>query len=352
MSGGEKLFLSLNYVGGQYIDEGLKKMGCAHSAPSLRRNGARTLAAVAVIAALLAALGAGAYALGLLFNRGTRDALEANATQQQELVENGMATVFDTVDDSISVTVEGVTMMPLEVVADANMAIVTFAVDGFALNAGEEPGFETVISEGDNSMSFSGGFAYAQSTDSSGDLTGVPEYADENGRLEFTLTLWPSSEGYSLLGKTARVRFVNLGIACKVSTTPVVFGEWVFEIELPSESGARECFLNKPVGDTGFTVNKATISQLSVYIGYSAPTDAQIKGDELGIPMLEGVILKDGTRLENIFGSGGEGYSDDVPGTAYSKSGLTQVIDPNEVSALLFYRSGGDKQTAIEVPLF
>lgn len=170
-------------------------------------------------------------------------------------------------------------------------------------------------------------------------------------RLEFTLTLWPSGEGYSLLGKTVCVRFVNLGIACKVSTTPVVFGEWVFEIELPSESGARECFLNKPMGDTGFAINEVTISPLSVCVAYSTPADVQIKGDELGIPMFEGVILKDGTRLENIFGSGGEGYSADTQNTAYTKSGLTQVIDPNEVTTLLFYRSAGDKQTAIEVPL-
>ncbi len=149
-----------------------------------------------------------------------------------------------------------------------------------------------------------------------------------------------------------RVRFVNLGVAFKVSTTPVVFGEWAFEIKLPSESNTRECFANKPVGDTGFAINTVTISPLFVHIGYYAPADVQISGDELGIPVFEGVVLEDGTRMENIFSFGNEGYSDDTGKTAYTQTALTQMIDPNEVTALRFYRSAGDKQTEIEVPLF
>lgn len=49
-----------------------------------------------------------AYALGHFFSRGTRERLKADDTKQQELIEQGMATTFDAVDDSMSVTVEGV----------------------------------------------------------------------------------------------------------------------------------------------------------------------------------------------------------------------------------------------------
>lgn len=67
--------------------------------------------------------------------------------------------------------------------------------------------------------------------------------------------------------------------------------------------------------------------------------------------MFEGLVLQDGTRLENIFDSGGEGYSADTPKGAYARSTFTQVIDPQEVTALLFYPLPGDKQNVIEVPL-
>lgn len=351
MSGGEKLFLSLHYASGQYIDECLDAIPHAQHTSHVSRNHTRTLIAIALIAALLTALCAAAYAVGQLFSRGTRERLNADEVQQQELIENGMATVFDIAGNNMSVTVEGVTITPLDVIADSNQAIITFAVDGFTLNAGEEPGFEAVLQDGDSDMNFSGGFVYTQPTDENGNFINDPVYTDENGRLECTLTFYPSREGDSPLGKTARVRFVNLGIAYKVSTAPIVYGEWAFEIPLPHESQTRDCFLDSPVGDTGFVVNKVTLSPLSVYITYFAPIDVQTSGDDLCIPMFEGVVLQDGTRLENIFSGGEEGYSTNTPSSAYAKSGLTLVIDPEAVVSLLFYRSSGDKQNAIEVPL-
>lgn len=63
------------------------------------------------------------------------------------------------------------------------------------------------------------------------------------------------------------------------------------------------------------------------------------------------IVSRAQAATQNACDSGGEGYSADTPKGAYARSTLTQVIDPQEVTALLFYSSPGDKQDVIEVPL-
>ena len=65
--------------------------------------------------------------------------------------------------------------------------------------------------------------------------------------------------------------------------------------------------------------------------------------------MFEGVVLKDGKKLPFLGDAGGSGY-DDAMTKAYSMRSFVQVIDPDQVQALIMQTNdaGGD---TIEVPI-
>ena len=66
--------------------------------------------------------------------------------------------------------------------------------------------------------------------------------------------------------------------------------------------------------------------------------------------MFKGVVLKDGKKLPFLGDAGGSGYDDDAMKKAYSLRSFVQVIDPDQVQALIMQTSdvGGD---TMEIPI-
>lgn len=360
MNGGKKLFIGLNYVGDRYMDRALDAMQVKnHSRTGSMRNSLRTLLIAAVIVSILLALSAVAYAMGHIWSRGMRDRLDATEEQQQTMADKGMAKVFteDEKNDSMAVTSNGVTVKPLELVADENTALVSFAIDGFSLKEGEEPGFENIIvymgnDPGSRALNMSGSFSYEQERDGNGNFIGTPQFADESGRLEFVMTLSPSNHDDTLLGREIHVRFVNLCADTeKAAKTPVLNGEWDFDIKLPEKSSVREIRIGKSVEGTAFTMESAKITPLSIEIAYSVSGRVSMAGDDLAIPMFRGFVLKDGTRLFNIANGGSSGYTDDSMTAAFSGSVLDRVIDPDEVAEIIVSRSMDNSKDIAGIPL-
>ena len=118
------------------------------------------------------------------WGRGMTGNLQASDTKQQELTENGIATVYR-----------------------------------------EEPGFDMVdVYQGD---------------DPEEDGSIISYYTDSSGDMEYIIQAGIVDLNDSLLGKTIHVNFKDLGFFSKGKFTPAVEGNWNFRMILPDVSSAK-----------------------------------------------------------------------------------------------------------------
>ena len=110
--------------------------------------------AAAVACAVLIGAGgitATAAVIHHLWSRGMQANIQATEEQQKNLTDQGMVTQFDQAYTSansdltgMEVTSEGITVKPMEMIADGHFVHLSFQVEGYDLPDGEEPFFETV----------------------------------------------------------------------------------------------------------------------------------------------------------------------------------------------------------------
>lgn len=292
------------------------------------------------------------------WGRGMNGNIQASDTQQQALTENGIAKVYRESPDysSLAVTDNGITITPETVVVDERYAYLSFCILGYSVDDGAEPGFEAVgVYQGDNPedvnspVNMSGTMYDGIIPDENGtpvyedgsslekreDGSIVSRYADDNGNMEYIIEASVADENDSLLGKTIHVNFKNLGTLSKAEFTPVVEGEWNFEISLSDVSAAQEIEVGKKVIGTGFEIENIDISPISIKVNYSVTEAPEEKEDEPGIPEVKGVVLKDGTKIPYLIGGSMIGYTDSARTGAYQIAGFERVIDVDEIAALI-----------------
>lgn len=301
------------------------------------------------------------------WGRGMSGNIQATDTEQQKLTDDGVAEVYPEKEEyeALKVTNNGVTIVPDTVIVDAQFAYLSFTISGYEVAEGEEPGFEDVnITSDDMGINMSGGMydgivsneegapvyedgSELQFTDS-GDI--VSHYYDENGNLEYFIQAHIAEAGDTMLGKTVKVDFKNLGSLYKTEFTDGVEGDWNFEITLPSVSSAKEFDVNKAIDGTSFTLTKLEISPVSLNATYTTDNAPEANQDDLGVPCVKGVVLKDGSRLPYLTDGGSIGYTDDSKTEAYNILGYDRVIDVDNVKALIISPTGNTSDT-VEVDI-
>lgn len=332
------------------------------------RNRVAAAACIGIFAVSGVTVAAAAYHL---WGRGMQGNLQATEEQQRELIDQGYAEVMEEEEnyEEMAVTVGKVTVKPVTVITDGQFAYLSFAVDGYSIGENMEPCFEFVNAySGDNpdalegrlnaNSSFYDGIVsdgtgapvYDDGTpiafDESGNI--ITHYADEDGTLEYVVTLSSPDPDASLLGKTVHVDFKNLGNVYKAEFTGDLEGEWNFEITLPGESAAQKMPVGRVVEGTAFTVDSVEISPVSIKVNYSVNGEVTTyeDEDEDGVPKFGGVVLKDGTRAPYLGNGGRSGYTDESRTGAYVMSTFDRVIEPEEVEAILLQvEAGGDFYT-------
>ncbi|MDE6202063.1 MAG: hypothetical protein K2G19_01145, partial [Lachnospiraceae bacterium] len=157
------------------------------------------------------------------------------------------------------------------------------------------------------------------------------------------------NENDSFLGKTIHVNLKNLGTFSKAKFTPAVEGNWNFEIILPDVSSSQNIKVGQKVEGTDFTIESISISPISMKVNYSASAAPAGHEDDLGIPEVKGVILKDGTRIPYLTGAGGSGFTDSSKHNAYQIAGYNRVIDVDDVAALIVLTSPESEK--VEIPI-
>ena len=335
-----------------------------------KKNTRRIKSQVAAAAAVCVLAVGGVSAVAAIhhnWGRGMSGNIQATDIEQQKLTDDGVAVVYPEKEEyeALKVTNNGVTIVPDTVIVDAQFAYLSFTISGYNLNEGEEPGFEDVnMTSDDMEINMFGGMydgivcneegapvyedgSELQFTDS-GDI--VSHYYDENGNLEYFIQAHIAEAGDTMLGKTVKVDFKNLGTLYKAEFTDGVEGDWNFEITLPSVSSAREFDVNKAIDGTSFTLTKLEISPVSLNATYTTDNAPEVNQDDLGVPCVKGVVLKDGSRLPYLTDGGSIGYTDDSKTEAYNILGYDRVIDVDNVKALIISPTGNTSDT-VEVDI-
>lgn len=335
-----------------------------------KKNTRRIKSQVAAAAAVCVLAVGGVSAVAAIhhnWGRGMSGNIQATDTEQQKLTDDGVAVVYPEKEEyeALKVTNNGVTIVPDTVIVDAQFAYLSFTISGYNLPEGEEPGFEDVnITSDDMGINMSGGMydgivcneegapVYEDGSElkftDNGDI--VNHYYDENGNLEYFIQAHIAEAGDTMLGKTVKVDFKNLGSLYKAEFTDGVEGDWNFEITLPSVSSAKEFDVNKAIDGTSFTLTKLEISPVSLNATYTTDNAPEANQDDLGVPCVKGVVLKDGSRLPYLTDGGSIGYTDDSKTEAYNILGYDRVIDVDNVKALIISPTGNTSDT-VEVDI-
>lgn len=305
------------------------------------------------------------------WSRGMQGTLQSTPTQQQTLVEEGIATVFgETESDwNQAVTDGGITVTPRTMVVNDKMVYLSLSVDGYRLAEGAEPCFEYVdVYLGDDPLAedgwlnmgasfYDGIVPAADGTNQYDDGTPlvidengrlVSHYVDENGAMEYVIVAMVSDEEKSLLGKTLHVDLTNLGTVWKAEYEEDIEGRWNYTFQLSDVSSMEVIAIESEIEHTVFTVNSIELAPVAIKVNYTVTGDVKIHEDDLGIPDFCGVVLKDGTQIPYLNDGGMCGFTDDSLSRAYEISAFNRVIDTDQVAAILLRTEAGIE--SVELP--
>lgn len=297
------------------------------------------------------------------WGRGMNGNIQATDAQQQQLTDDGIAVVYPESEnyEALEVVENGVSITPDTVIVDEHFAYITFTIAGYDLEEGKEPGFEDITVNSDVDLNMTGSIYNGIVSNENGepvyedgskielseDGSVLCHYTDENGNLEYYMQVSAADENSSLLGKELNIKFENLGTLDKADFTNTKEGLWEFDIKLPAVSAATHVDVNKQIEGTEFSITDVEISPISMKVNYETSADTKINEDELGVPVIKGVVLTDGTRLPYLADGGNVGYSDSTH--AYNITGYDRVIDVENVKSLLILPATGQELVAVDI---
>lgn len=337
---------------GEISDDKIEKAGyelgyleATRSFPFARLSRMLGFAAVFV---LLLGISISAYPIYIHWSRGMEQILPVTEEEREyakdsgltESVQNSYAAKTESALDaqydraeSISSTVNGVTVSVEQTIIDSNTARIALRIEGLILPEKAYPdigGWQLTFG-GYQISNISGGFV--ENRDAADNLV----FADTDGSLEFDFYASDTEEGFTFEGKEIFLIIDSLGMGDKGEYEPLVEGPWEI-CWTPSSSTELLCMQpNAAVGDTGMKLLSVEIAPVSVKV--TLKLDKLWEGYKTLEPFdwqLAGVRLEDGTELINIFGPSYEGYADlenlilELDYTSH------KIIHPEQVDALLF----------------
>ena len=296
--------------------------------------------AVLAMTAVLAVGTVSVYAAYTNWSKGLKEELRVTDDQQENLQANGMAAFSDA-----SATDAGVTVSAQQSITDNYYTYLSFKVEGYHLEDGKQPDFENVSVTVDGKQDFSSGSSFYSGIVSDND--GMTVYADgsalettedgkiiehyvmDDGSMEYHMVLAKGDEKGYFIGKKLHVEFENLGTVAKAEYFPDITGKWELDMTLGGADTSTIIQTGEQLGDTGLTLTSVELSPISIRAAY----DGTAVDQEAEIPMITGLVFKDGTRIEGIYGGPG---SEVTEGSQHITSfALDRVIDPDQVAAVL-----------------
>lgn len=324
-----------------------------------RSSGRRKLLALGVAAAILLTTMTGAAA----YTRWSRSMnARYNATQERrELAESmGLSSMLEKEQpQTISATDQGITITAVQTIADPYRASITFRIEGFDLPQGAYPtlhgGVKSIGGERFFYSSMGGSFHDGTKMDENFKrvyMDGSPLKLDENGHVITHYVLPDGSLEYNIgiifqepgvwLGKEIEVHFSALGHETGILQDEIdVQGDWTLKWTLTGSDKTISGSPDAPIGDTGFILREYEITPLTISARLMID-DSYFEGWDRaeGFPTgISGVRMKDGSVCKMLM-LGSEGYRDQVEPTALLEVQMLEILDVDQVAALLFHKDG------------
>lgn len=292
------------------------------------------------------------------WSKGLEERLQITNGQRQLLENNQMSSYVGQ-----SVTLDGITVTVQESIVDNHFAYLSFKVEGYTIEDGEEPAFSHVDFYVNNKSWYSGGWSagfYKGSTQDTDKKTQATSYIMEDGSMEYQVVMMSDVKGY-FIDKPIHVELKDLGIYnAKTKNVDVnAEGNWCFDWILTGSDAMEQYELHASLEDSGATVLNAELSPISISITYEHPKQEMVEkitaqnGDEITHttykrpPEFTGVRLKDGTIYTNLVDSEIRGYMEENSAVYEYTASLKQIIDAEQVESLLFIKSYPDENQSL-----
>lgn len=294
-----------------------------------------------------------AFALGTLtvsaavytyWKGGLEEKLQITSAQDKKLEDEHMRSFLDH-----SVTQGNITVTAQESIVDHYFAHLSFKIEGYNTEDGEQPAFsETDIiinHDRDFPVEWTSSFYQGIIPGSDGKMMfadGTPftagqagSYKKEDGSMEFQITLMSEVKG-AFLDQPIHIELKDLGIYTEEETLKTeVKGTWSFDWILEGSKDVETYDLNTSFSN-GSTLLQAELSPISVSFLYQCSQQDGTKGE--AIPTFTGVRLKDGTLLTGLSGQGYSGCQTEDPDLYRDTFALERVLDVEQIESLLFIR--------------
>lgn len=326
-------------------------------------------------------VGAAAY---LKWSKGMEDSLQVTEEQKEKAESSGLAAFPD-----MSVTDAGVTVTAQQSIIDNYYAYLSFKVEGYGVQPGQQPAFDYVeiLVDGEELTSghsfYNGLITGADGRAVMADGSEIPvdedgsyllDYTMEDGSLEYHINLASQQEAGWFDGKDIHVEFADLGVYANKygDVAESIKGSWAFDWTLTSDDSSYEAELDAPLGDTGAVVKSVELSPISLNavlewpreeiteIGYHESQE-EVDGEMVQKsepfeytyyqepPRLTGVKLKDGTLLPYLYeGPGAEGYLSEDSELYSIRFAIDRILDLDEVQSLLFIKEYPEDEGALK----
>ncbi|MGL6201787.1 MAG: DUF4179 domain-containing protein [Lachnospiraceae bacterium] len=326
----------------------------------------KKIAVIAVAATLaLATLSAAAAYWG--WSKSLSEGFQATETQKTQMEESNMSTFVNQ-----SCSDQGITVTAVQSITDNYYTHIVLKVEGYELEEGIQPDFETlkVTIDGKEDFKYTGHFYDGLIMGADGSAVyadGSPidttenlgRYVMEDGSLEYWITLSSHEKRY-FINKPVHVELDNIGTVSKAEYHNELNGTWSFDWDLQGSEDMKECTLNAPLGDTDATVVKAEITPISLRAEYEFPrqevteTAFNENGEEESYttwaepPELTGIKMKDGTIYPFIsLGADTMGYVSEDSDIYTRTFPIDRIIDVDQVESLLFIKSYAEEGETI-----
>ncbi|MCD8036715.1 MAG: DUF4179 domain-containing protein [Clostridiales bacterium] len=292
---------------------------------------------VIFIAAAAAVISVSAAAATMHWSTGINGMLSTSDTEKGQAVQTGLADFPEAVAEA-----NGIKITAEQSITDNNYTLISLKIEGASIESDEEPIFENIdVTLDGEKVDYEAGFAK--------EFYGYDEtlgFAEDDGSLEYIVLLTAADEG-QLLDKDIHIELENFSIyKDKTALIDSTEGKWELDWTLKGYDSIYSADINIPVGDSGLTVKSVEISPISVKVVYNYPKEKEYEtvidaatGDE-GIVMtyvkpagFAGIVLKDGTEITGIAGSGEAGYTSD--NEFFEKYTVNRILDADEIEAII-----------------
>ncbi len=332
----------------------------------------RTVRRSFLIAAIVAVFLIGtALASGvIIYNSGLQSYFRLSDEALQELIDTNNPLISESI---ASDSHNGITISVAQAIADEKSAYIALNVNGLIFDENTElvlDGFSASLDgtpASNLSRSFYTGLSWngsqyiydnglpARLTDEG---LPIPSYMDPDGTIEYDISISPGQGdnaplvGQEIVITITRICARPISTMYSEATHVLAEGPWVLRWTLTGSESRRSVSLNAPLGTSGAIVTSVTLSPISAAVSYDYParyaeeTAYDCNGNETTTtvlqtpPVLCGFVLHDGTEMKNILGGSLEGYPNDEMQVFVTEASLTRIIDPQQVSALLFRDAG------------